>query len=52
MVKKIHITPTQFTIENNSLTPTLKVKRPIAKQMYADVIQKLYAEPLEERKAP
>ena len=50
MVKKIHLTPTQFTIENSSLTPTLKIKRPIAKQMYETEIAQLYAEKLEEKK--
>eukprot|EP00826_Nyctotherus_ovalis_P023874 TRINITY_DN1837_c0_g1_i5.p1 TRINITY_DN1837_c0_g1~~TRINITY_DN1837_c0_g1_i5.p1 ORF type:complete len:589 (+),score=129.94 TRINITY_DN1837_c0_g1_i5:614-2380(+) len=46
LMKKIHLTPKQFTIENGSLTPTLKVKRSVAKHMYEDVIKKMYAEPL------
>eukprot|EP00826_Nyctotherus_ovalis_P036879 TRINITY_DN3310_c0_g1_i20.p1 TRINITY_DN3310_c0_g1~~TRINITY_DN3310_c0_g1_i20.p1 ORF type:complete len:550 (-),score=144.13 TRINITY_DN3310_c0_g1_i20:160-1809(-) len=46
IMKKIHLTPTQFTIENGALTPTLKVKRSEAKRMYEDVIKKMYAEPL------
>lgn len=45
-MKKIHLTPTQFTIENGTLTPTLKVKRVEAKHMYEDVIKKMYEEPL------
>lgn len=52
-MKKIHLTPVQFTIENNSLTPTLKVKRHEARKMYDEVIKKMYAEPLpEEQKSP
>ncbi len=47
VVKKLHLTMTPFTIENNSLTPTLKIKRHVAKKMYIDVINKMYSEPLE-----
>ncbi len=51
IVKKVYITPNQFTIENGTLTPTLKIKRYDAKKMYIDVINKMYAEPLEEKVA-
>ncbi len=50
MIKKLFLTPVQFTIENNSLTPTLKIKRPVAKQMYQAEIAQLYAEKLEDKK--
>jgi len=33
-IKKIHITKDPFTIENDVLTPTLKIKRNIAKKVY------------------
>ena len=46
IIKKLHITPNSFTIENGTLTPTLKVKRYAAKKMYQDIIDKFYSEPL------
>jgi long-chain acyl-CoA synthetase len=49
-VKKVHLSPVPFTIENNTLTPTMKVKRNEAQKMYAQAITKLYAEPLVEKK--
>ena len=50
MIKKIHVTHTQFTIDNGTLTPTLKVKRNEAKTMYLNVIKDMYATPLVEKK--
>jgi long-chain acyl-CoA synthetase len=44
MPKKIGFLPTDFTIENGELTPTLKVKRSVVEKRYADVIEALYAE--------
>jgi len=46
IIKKLHITPNCFTVENGTLTPTLKIKRYEAKKMYQDIIDKLYSEPL------
>ena len=37
-----------FTIDNGTLTPTLKIKRHDAKKMYQEEINKMYAEPLVE----
>ncbi len=48
VVKKIHVTSTQFTIDNGTLTPTLKVKRHEARQIYKETFDRLYAEPLPE----
>ncbi|KAJ1782763.1 medium-chain fatty acid-CoA ligase faa2 [Coemansia sp. RSA 2399] len=42
--KNIYLESTPFTIENNVLTPTLKVKRPTARNMYIDTISHLYSE--------
>lgn len=45
-IKKLHLTPNAFSVENNLITPTFKIKRNIAKQMFAKEIDQLYAEPL------
>ncbi|KAJ1851528.1 medium-chain fatty acid-CoA ligase faa2, partial [Coemansia sp. RSA 2703] len=42
--KRIHLESAQFSIENDILTPTLKIKRPSAKKHYANIIRKLYDE--------
>jgi len=42
MVKVIHLTLEQFTVENNTLTPTFKIRRKDAYQMYKDVIDGMY----------
>ncbi|BCR98986.1 putative AMP-binding enzyme [Aspergillus luchuensis] len=41
-----------FTIENNLLTPTLKLKRPPTTKKYRQVLDDLYAEALAEESAP
>jgi long-chain acyl-CoA synthetase len=43
-VKKITLTAEDFTLENNLLTPSLKVKRRFVWQKYGPQIEKLYAE--------
>ena len=45
-IKKIHLTSTAFTMENDLLTPTFKIKRNTAKKMFADAIERIYAEGL------
>jgi len=40
---KIYIEPEPFSIENNILTPTYKLKRHAAKEKYLQVIADLYA---------
>ncbi len=42
LIKKIHLTNDPFTIENDLLTPTMKLKRHEAKKKYIEVITKLY----------
>ncbi|KAG2181074.1 hypothetical protein INT43_008656 [Umbelopsis isabellina] len=42
-VKKIFVTPEEFTVENDLLTPTFKLKREIAKKKFAKEIDAMYA---------
>ncbi|KAJ2780661.1 medium-chain fatty acid-CoA ligase faa2 [Coemansia interrupta] len=42
--KRIYLESAQFSVENDILTPTLKIKRPSAKKQYADIIRKMYDE--------
>ncbi|KAG8889389.1 hypothetical protein FRB98_004482 [Tulasnella sp. 332] len=42
-VKDIHFTLDQFTVENNTLTPTFKIQRRHALGMYKEVIDEMYA---------
>ena len=42
MIKKIHLTDEPFSIDNDLLTPTMKLKRHEAKKKYLEVINKLY----------
>lgn len=41
-VKDIHLEPEPFTVDNDLLTPTLKLRRHIAKKRYAPVIEQMY----------
>lgn len=45
-IKKIHLHGAPFTVENDLITPTFKIKRNIAKKVFQEQIDKLYAEPL------
>ena len=45
MPKKVLIVAEDFTVENDSLTPTLKVKRRVIEERYKDRIEALYSEP-------
>jgi len=42
-VRDIHLTSTQFTVENNTMTPTFKIRRKDAHKMYESVIRDMYA---------
>lgn len=42
--KKVAVLSEEFTIESGMLTPTLKIKRKLVEQHYADVIAELYAD--------
>jgi len=41
-IKKVHLTAEAFSIENDLLTPTMKIKRNIARKAYAAQIEKMY----------
>eukprot|EP00742_Colponemidia_sp_Colp-10_P000272 GILJ01000306.1.p1 GENE.GILJ01000306.1~~GILJ01000306.1.p1 ORF type:complete len:692 (-),score=129.63 GILJ01000306.1:157-2187(-) len=43
VVRQIHVDSNPFTVENNLLTPTFKLKRNDAKKVYLDDINRLYA---------
>ncbi|MCL5029813.1 MAG: long-chain fatty acid--CoA ligase [Bacteroidetes bacterium] len=43
-IKKIEISPSDWTVETGELTPTLKLKRKIILEKYKDLIEKIYSE--------
>ena len=43
-MKKVLLVADEFSIEDGSLTPTLKVKRRVVEERYKSQIQRLYAE--------
>lgn len=43
-VKRVHITPNMFTVEQGILTPTFKLKRPQAQAMFQAQIDAMYKE--------
>ncbi|KAF4123728.1 long-chain acyl-CoA synthetase, partial [Geosmithia morbida] len=43
-VRNVHLAVEPFTIENNLVTPTLKIKRPLVAKAFDDVITQLYKE--------
>lgn len=44
-IKNFYLEPDQWTVENNMLTPSMKLKRPQLKDRYLPEIEKLYATP-------
>ncbi|KFY35892.1 hypothetical protein V494_05506 [Pseudogymnoascus sp. VKM F-4513 (FW-928)] len=49
-VRKVHLALEPFSIDNETLTPTLKMKRPKAVKMFREELDRMYAEALEEEK--
>jgi long-chain acyl-CoA synthetase len=42
-IRAIYLTPEEFSIDNDLLTPTFKLKREIAKKVYESQIESMYA---------
>jgi len=49
MVKNIHVSLDPFTTENDTLTPTLKIKRREVQKLYKEEIAALYKHPIHNR---
>lgn len=45
IVKNVHLTTTPFSTENNTMTPTQKIKRYDARKMYEEVVKEMYKNP-------
>jgi long-chain acyl-CoA synthetase len=43
-IKAVHLYPEPFSVDNNLITPTFKIKRNIAKIVFKEAIDKMYAE--------
>jgi len=43
MIKKFEILPTEFTVDSGEVTPTMKIKRNVVNEKYADEINRFYA---------
>ncbi len=42
-IKRFEILPRDFTMDEGELTPTLKLKRRVVQERFADELEKLYA---------
>ncbi|KKK19122.1 hypothetical protein P175DRAFT_0501604 [Aspergillus ochraceoroseus IBT 24754] len=51
-VKNCALMVEPFTVDNNLLTPTLKLKRPPVVKQYRQLLDQLYADAIEEQSAP
>ena len=43
-IKKFTLTPEEWSVDGGHLTPTMKIKRAVIKQIYIDLYKKLYSE--------
>ncbi len=43
-VRKVRLLPRNFTVDDGELTPTLKIKRRVVAERWAEVIEEMYAE--------
>ena len=44
-IKRFELLPSEFSIEGGELTPTMKIKRRVVYDKYADVVEAIYARP-------
>ncbi|RKG69152.1 long-chain fatty acid--CoA ligase [Corallococcus sp. CA054B] len=44
-IKRFRVLPGEFSIDGGELTPSMKMRRKVVEQKYADVIEALYSEP-------
>ena len=44
-IKRFRVLPGEFSIDGGELTPSMKMRRKVVEQKYADVIDSLYSEP-------
>ncbi|KAJ5927265.1 hypothetical protein N7516_009038 [Penicillium verrucosum] len=51
-IRNVSLKVEPFTVENNLLTPTLKLKRPPAVKLYRPLLDQLYEQAIEEQSAP
>lgn len=42
-IKKITIVPTEWTVDSGELTPTLKMKRKLVNERYAEAVERMYS---------
>ncbi|KAL8446644.1 hypothetical protein Emag_004704 [Eimeria magna] len=49
MARKVHLHPDPFTVENGLITPTFKLKRHYAKEVFAEEIRQMYQKIHEEQ---
>ena len=42
MIKKFELTPDEWSIDGGHLTPTMKMKRKIIKEIYNDLYERIY----------
>jgi hypothetical protein len=43
-VRNIHLEPTEWSVSNNILSPSLKMKRHVTQEMYKEIIKEMYLE--------
>lgn len=43
LIKRIHLSMNAFSVDNNTLTPTMKIRRKDAYNLYKDELDALYA---------